>query len=119
LWSANAHAAADSWTPERVRTFVLQVEREMNNLMEEQGKTAAPPPGICHGAEVVRAFKKSEALRRVRSLITGKAVDCYVTTYLGCSNGDWIGRSFASEYGPEMVPYTLSKVTIVTQTTDR
>jgi hypothetical protein len=119
LWSAHARAAADTWTPDRVRTFVLQVEREMNNLMVEQGKTAAPPPGICHGAEVVHAIKKSEALPRLRNLITGKVVDCYVTTYLGCSNGDWLGRSFASEYGPQMVPYTLSKVTIVTQTADR
>src|SRR5262249_34935018 len=64
-------------------------------------------------------IKKSVAMPRIQALVTGKALDCYVVTYLGCDEGTWIGSSGALGMNVKEKPYTLSKVTIVDQTAER
>jgi hypothetical protein len=72
--------------------------------------------GTCHGENVVAVVKRSEALTRVSGLLQEPALSCYLTTYLGCNVGDWLGVGLSSEWGPETKPFTRSKVTIVEQT---
>jgi hypothetical protein len=116
--------ATTGWTPERVRTFVLNVEREMEKLEaleypDPPPKAPRPTVGPCYGESVNGLVKTSLTLPRVREMVTGRAFSCYVATYLGCDNGEWIGESESSHYGPARKPFTRSKVTIVEQTPDR
>lgn len=78
-----------------------------------------PVVGVCRGEGVEMVIKKSEAVRRVRAVIAEPALSCYLTTYLGCDLGAWIGRSSVSLWGPSIRPFTLSNVTIVEQTESR
>jgi hypothetical protein len=116
-------AKSGEWTPERVRAFVLHVESEMERLQElqvledRQGKPSVD--GTCHDEPVTDVLKASFVLPRVRGFVTGKALPCYVATYLGCTFGAWIGRSFSSVYMPGNRPFPRSKVTIVEQRADR
>lgn len=111
---------ADSWTPERVRDFVLKVEREMDKLAQSAGGDEYPPlAGSCWGMRPHFAIKKSVAFPRIRALIEPEAGRCYWLTYLGCSVGDWIERPLGNFLGPLRKPFKRSKVTIIEQTADR
>jgi len=110
-------AASDKWTPDRVRAFVLRAEGEMQQLMIEQLKAFKKFHGTCHGMEVYAGINKSIAMSRIRAVMAGKALSCYVASYLGCSQGDWIIRG--GQCTMVRRPFTRSKVTIVEQTADR
>jgi len=111
---------ADAWTPERVRAFVLNVEREMEKLQKQQYEADSPSlAGSCRGYAIGAAIKKSVAMSRIQALMTGKAAACYVGSYLGCEAGEWIGASQGESLGPEEKPFTLSKVTIIEQSPER
>ena len=120
LAAPKADPKTDAWTPERVRSFVLDADRVLARLYREQGEGAHPVlPGTCRGYRMGAAIKRSAALSRIRPFIGGKALKCYLATYLGCDAGDWIGRPVASEVGPELQAFKRSKVTIIEQTSDR
>jgi len=73
--------------------------------------------GMCQGAEVHGGIKKSVAMPRIQAMVTGKALTCYVASYLGCSDGDWIVAS--SRVVNVRGPFTRAKVTIIEQTAER
>ena len=116
-WARAPLAASDEWTPDRVRAFVLRAEVEMLHLASEQLKAKPAFKGTCHGSEVYVAVKKSVAMPRIQGLVTGKALSCYVASYLGCSQGDSIARS--NDLIMIRRPFTRAKVTIIERTTDR
>ncbi len=96
---------ADVWTPERVRTFVVKVEREMGNLALARTESRHPPLSkTCCGGSPEARIKTSVA--RLRGYLEGKAAACYSATYL-------------SGQEPDFKPFNRSKVTIVEQTADR
>lgn len=112
-------SATPSWTADQVRDFVLGVERELTKLqkLEFQSKPKPlPTNGTCDGEPLEWVIQTSVVMPRLKAMIGGKALPCYVTTYLGCAFGAWIGRGVASQWGPLTLPFTLSKVTIVEQT---
>ena len=110
------------WTPARVLTFVLHAESEMGKLQfkltENMHNNA---PGTCGGMPLNVAIRKSEAMPRIEAVVTGKALPCYVATYLGCDVGDWLGDNYSRRdwHGPDLSPYTKSNVTIIEQGPDR
>jgi hypothetical protein len=75
--------------------------------------------GSCNGGGIDFAIRKAVVLPRIRALVTGNALGCYAATFLGCDLGEWIGDQIASRHGPSRKPFTLSKVTIVGQTSNR
>jgi hypothetical protein len=102
---------ADVWTPERVRTFVVKVESEMENLARTESESRRAKNGwgpplykTCCGGTPESRIKKSVA--RLRGYLEDEAAACYFSTYLG-------GQ------GPDRKPFNRSKVTIVEQTADR
>jgi hypothetical protein len=116
---------ADPWTPERVLRFVLDLETQLQTLVElefagYEEKRNRASTGECHGAPALPLITASYALSRVRNFATGKALTCYVATYLGCQVGKWIVQSSAmQQIPPPSVPFKQSKVTIVEQTANR
>jgi hypothetical protein len=92
---------ADVWTPQRVRTFVVKVEREMEKLALAVGESHLPR----RSAAFESWFNKSVAPRMLACL-EGEALVSYSHAYLG-------GR------GAEFRPFNRSKVTIIEQTADR
>jgi len=115
-----AKPAKQEWTPDRVRRFVLGVDRLMDGLYMAQAEGERPDlAGTCRGYAMSRAIKRSVALSRMHGFIGGKALNCYLATYLGCDAGPWIGRPTADAVGPELRPFKRSRVTIVEQTPDR
>jgi hypothetical protein len=111
---------AEAWTPDRVRRFVIGVERLMERLYQEQEDVEHPDlAGHCRGYSMGAAIRRSAALSRMRPFIGDKVIKCYLATYLGCDAGDWIGRPEASEVGPELQAFKRSRVTIIEQTPDR
>jgi hypothetical protein len=122
LCSARAPQAAprnDGWTPDRVRRFVLAVDRQMGELYVERVRLEPALPGLCRGAPMTYAIKRSRVMSRTAGFLAGPIRDCYVATYLGCDAGPWIGIPKPSLVGPARRPFTRSKVTIVEQTADR
>jgi hypothetical protein len=117
---AAAKAPKPEWTPDQVRRFVLGVERLMDGLYLAQAEGEHPElAGTCRGYPMSRAIKRSVALSRMHGFVGGKALRCYLATYLGCDAGPWIGRPTADAVGPELRPFKRAKVTIVEQTPDR
>jgi len=110
-------AASDKWTPDRVRAFVLHVEGGMLHLAVEQLKAHRRFQGTCQGSAVHGGNEKSVAMPRIQAMVTGKALSCYVASYLGCSDGDWIVGS--THLVNIRRPFTRAKVTIIEQTADR
>jgi hypothetical protein len=96
---------ADVWTPERVRTFVLKVEREMDKLAAALSEWRYPGLNGPSGG-IPESWTKKVATPRIRAYLEGEAVACYAFTYLG---GE----------GPLYKPFNRSKVTIIEQTADR
>jgi len=112
---------ADTWTPDRVRAFVLKVEREMDDLANLEGG-ASPPRlnGSCWGMSPDLGLKKSVVLPRVLAYLDGPVAACYVRTYLGCDHfAGWIARPLGNFLGPLRKPFKRSKVTIIEQTAIR
>jgi hypothetical protein len=123
---ASKASVSDAWTPTRVRSFVLEVEREMQTLERLQAPhdgrenlVPATVTGTCRGEPITEGIEVAVAIPRIERFVSGKVLPCYVATYLGCTYGRWIARSFSSFYGPDMKPFTRSKVTIIEQTPDR
>jgi hypothetical protein len=111
---------AGDWTPDMVRRFVLGIDRLMDHLYVDQDGSDHPDlVGNCRGYPVGPAMKRSEVLSRMHGFVGGRALNCYLATYLGCNVGGWIGRPVASEVGPKRKPFKKSKVTIIEQTRDR
>lgn len=110
-------AASDKWTPDRVRAFVIRAEGEMQQLMIEELKAYKKVHGKCHGMKVYAGINKAIVMPRIQAVMAGKALSCYVASYLGCSQGDWIIRG--SQCTMVRMPFTRSKVTIIEQTADR
>lgn len=111
-------------TPERVRDLVLLLEREMDALVDRELRTYPTHLSgarTCHGTPVDNVIKKADATRSVRSLLQEPALSCYLTTYLGCDLGTWLGIDISPDgrFPVEYKPFSLSKVTIVEQTSDR
>ena len=111
----------DTWTPDRVRAFVLKVEREMEALQRIEGESKIPHmDGPCWGRSADLGIKKSVALPRVLAYLDGPVAACYVRTYLGCDYFEgWIARPLGNFLGPLRTPFKRSKVTIVEQTAIR
>jgi hypothetical protein len=107
----------DGWTPDRVRDFVIRVEAQMVKLSDRQLGTYVRDAGTCRGWTIRYGIEKSVALPRIQALVTGRALTCYVASYLGCSAGDWIAGT--SNFIAARSPFTRSKVTIIEQTKDR
>ena len=111
---------AETWTPDLVRAWVLGVDTLMYKLYDRQDRTEHPSlPGACKGYAMESAIKRSEALSFMRPVIGGKALDCYVATFLGCRTGAWFGRPRSSDIDSVLRPFKRSKVTIIEQSTDR
>jgi len=110
----------DTWTPERVRAFVLKVEREMEAVQTIEGEVKIPRmEEPCWGRSADLGIKKSVVYRRLDNYLEGHAALCYVLTYLGCPMGEWIARPLGNFPGPLYKPFKRSKVTIIEQTADR
>jgi hypothetical protein len=117
-------AGSEPWTPERVRSLVLHAESEMEALQELNypvgwSYNSGPVVGTCYGSPVEGLNKASIIMPRVRGVVTGKALPCYVATYLGCTVNGWIGFTERASHGPGYKPFTRSKVTIVEQSPER
>src|SRR5262245_46934017 len=81
----------DTWTPDRVRAFVLKVEHEMSDLSTEEGDVKLPHlDGTCWGMSPDMGIKTSVVFSRLANYLEGRAEACYVLTYLGCGMGPWI-----------------------------
>ncbi len=117
------HDHGPSWTPDRVRTFVLGIHLETREFLVELHKKRSPEVmlGNCYDSEGVPALaKKSDILVFLEKRITDPALPCYVATYFGCTVGDWIGSAgVAIHGGSDLEPFTRSRVSIVEQTPDR
>jgi hypothetical protein len=72
----------------------------------------------CRGESVDYAVKKGVVTASVSDYVEGRALSCYVATYLGCTYGEWIAQA-RSGYGPDTRAFTLSKVTIIEQTSNK
>lgn len=117
LHAPMAAPKARAWTPQQVRALVLRVETKMLDLENEQLKASLRGLGTCRSFAIGPAVKKSVALPQIEALVTGRAVSCYVASYLGCSSGEWIARS--RQVVTIRRPFKRSKVTIIEQTQDR
>jgi hypothetical protein len=121
-WSRPPLAApkTDIWTPDRLRAFVLKVEREMSDLSTVEGDVKLPHlDGTCWGMSPDLGIKTSVVFSRLDNYLEGRAEACYVLTYLGCRMGQWIARPAPNFPGPLRRPFNRSKVTIISQTADR
>ncbi|HVZ74865.1 MAG TPA: hypothetical protein VHJ20_20930 [Polyangia bacterium] len=123
-FAGRATAVEARWTPDRVRAFVVHVELEMEKLQNAQFPDhwhdhPSAVPGTCLGGAIVGAVKKAIALPKMQPLITGNAFACYVATFLGCDNGEWIAESNESLKEPDRKPFKRAKVKIIEQTADK
>lgn len=123
LGSPRAPRAAldgDQWTPEAVLTFVRNIDSAMESLYSQQDERQHPRlAGSCRGYPVDGAIKRSRVVALLRPVLAGKALNCYLATYLGCDVKGWIARPMASVVGAELKPFDRSKVVIVEQKPDR
>ncbi len=111
-----------SWTPERVRAFVLEVHLSIEKVVDDLTKKRDRSKiiGECFDGEPAGALAKTgEVLPLLEKKITGTALPCYLASYFGCTVGAWIGRAGMAKIGPGFVPFTRSRVTIVEQTPER
>ena len=110
----------DQWTPDDVLTFVSNIDHAMELLNAQQDERAHPRlTGTCRGFPVDGAIERSRVVSLLRPVLAGKALNCYLATYLGCDVKGWIARPMASVVGAELKPFNRSKVTIVEKTPDR
>src|SRR4051812_32590079 len=83
------------WTPERVRTFIVNIERRFDQIWEASHpdnywEKKLPTVGACYGKPARGLLKVSRVMPQVEAMITGKALPCYVATYLGCTLDGWL-----------------------------
>jgi hypothetical protein len=117
----------ERWTPDRVREFVLKAHLDIEKFSGElllprvTGKERQETMGTCFGDQPAFALAKTTVvLPRLRQYVTGRALQCYLSTYFGCTIGQWVASAgIALEGAPAMVPFTRSKVTILEQRLDR
>jgi len=115
------------WTPDRVRAFVLKAHTDTQDLRRElllprfMRNEPVRDMGTCFGDNAAVALAKTSVIvPRLREYLTGLALQCYLSTYFGCTIGDWVAYAgMAAEGAPDMVPFTRSKVTILEETRDR
>ncbi len=112
-------ASGKDWTADQLLAFVIRTDLQMRAIYAGEDSLDLDTPVTCHGAPIARAIEKARVLSQMRSFVSARLVDCYVATYVGCEAGKWVGAPFASFVGPGARPFTLSKVTIVEQTSDR
>jgi hypothetical protein len=111
---------AEMSTTDFVRGYVLGIHHLMEKLSLRQHTDEHPEvAGNCKGYPIGPAIKRSVALSYMRKVIGGKALNCYLATYLGCNAGEWVGRPTASAVYPNAQPFKRSKVTIIEDTRDR
>jgi len=96
-----AATKADVWTPQRVRTFVVKVEREMEKLGLAVAESHLPPQSAAFESWINKSVAP-----RIRARLEGEALVSYSDAYL-------VG------HGAEFRPFNRSKVTIIEQTADR
>jgi hypothetical protein len=108
------------WTPDRVLKFVSAIDHGMELLYVQQDEREHPRlTGTCRGFPVEGAVERARVVSLLSPVIGGKALNCYIATYLGCDVKGWIARPMASVVGAALKPFNRSKVTIVEQTPDR
>jgi hypothetical protein len=111
-----------AWTPDRLRTFVLETTAIADKAVDKAYKTFDEKQiaGECWGGiEAPRLIKAAEIVPLLAQRLEGRALQCYIASYFGCRIGDWLARAGLAQFGPGAVPFTRSKVTIVEQTPDR
>jgi hypothetical protein len=115
-----ADSKPSEWTPEKLLEFVSVIDHIMELLYVQQDEREHPRlTGSCRGFPVDGAIKRSRVVSLLRPVLGGKALNCYLATYLGCDVKGWIARPMSSVVGAELKPFKRSKVTIVEQTPDR
>jgi hypothetical protein len=112
------HAA---WTPDRLRTFVLETTAIADNASAKAYETFDEKQiaGECWGDTAPRLVKAAEVVPLLAQRLEGRALQCYLASYFGCRIGDWLARAGIAQFGPGAVPFTKSKVTIIEQSADR
>jgi hypothetical protein len=94
----------------RARKAIAYRSYDGNRIVGECYEGREPAVGI------VRA---SEVMPMMEARFTGKALQCFVTTYFGCRVGEWLGRVGDGAQGPAYVVQRSSPVAILEQTPDR
>jgi hypothetical protein len=95
-----------------------QIRRNSNKLTTKI--SGNEPVGMCYGEP---AALKSVALADVRRSLsrftTGRAQQCYLASYYGCTIGDRVARAGLAKSGPAFAPHADSKVTLIEQSANR
>ena len=114
-------APADRWSSERVRDFLLGIQKLIDEDIVRARKTykGSDEIGECYGEAAVRYLKAAEVLPRLQTRLAGRALDCYVASYYGCRIGEWLAVAGVASNGPSHVVYPKSSVKIVQQSADR
>ena len=109
-------------TADQVRTLVYENHR----LLDAEAKRLFPGLGSknvvgrCHDSDAIELAPKGEILPALEARVGGKALPCYIRYYFGCVVGDVVA-AVASDapFGPNLVPYRDSKVTVIEATPTR
>ncbi len=114
-------AAAEPWTPERLRAFLLGIQDLIDQDIQRARKTyrGSDEIGQCYGEAAIRYLKAAEVLPRLQTRLTGRALDCYVASYYGCRIGEWLANAGVASNGPSHIVYKKSSVKILEQAADR
>jgi hypothetical protein len=116
-----AAAPEPTWTPARLRTFVLETtalaDRAVKQAYEHFDESQIA--GECWGGPAPRLVKAGAVVPLLAERLEGRALRCYLASYFGCRIGDWLARAGVAQFGPGGVPFNRSKVAIVQQTPDR
>jgi hypothetical protein len=109
-----------AWTPATLRKFLFATE---NSLEWFAARAAQGKPNVvlgeCYGEQAVKTIKVSDAVAELQQRFAGKALRCYLATYLGCRIGEWIGMAGEARYLDKPIAFNGSKVTFVSQTAGR
>jgi hypothetical protein len=111
---------AKPWTAARVRTFVLELQRSIDKLVDQghEGMADKKVVGKCYGQDATAFLEAKQVEPVLAARVTGKALPCYLASYFGCRVGDWFALAGVAATTVGKQPFTKSKVTVVEQTAD-
>jgi hypothetical protein len=121
---APARPAEPAWTPERVNSFVVEVDQAAQKLAYEVASKIAKDPerkllGSCYDEPAADLGPASAIVPQLEQRLTGAALDCYLATYFGCRVGDRIASAGVAQHGPGGAPFRGAKVTLVEASADQ
>jgi hypothetical protein len=119
---APGRPASIKWTPQTLRKFLVETTLMVRNAVTAAYKKYDPDQiaGTCYdGQQATKLVRASEIVPSLSERLEGKALQCYLASYFGCRVGEWLARAGVAQTGPAAVPFTRSKVKIISQTPDR